>query len=508
MTISTPKPGTGISRTLVQQYDYTRDMAWADSQDPSYGNFPKFSYLTEYAVQVSDRYYLRDKTTGRWTDYGAKEADARRILMNQRGGTQSLSGVLQTVTADDVKLFFATGMLRLEGTIYAPGCPDFVTFSDEKRLNVYTDKRKEGDTDHISCTEELLKIIRNSLCAEPDEIPFDEMIKEIQSDRATPFRWTMHWLAARYQMPGFAPQTNLWFIGKRRGTGKGTLVSVMRELLGSQTVGKASQEDIAKGWTDGLLNRELIEWDEFKAPGGWRDFNNLLKEKTGNSTLTVNRRNVGVSTHPAVAMHIFSSNEDKPILVEEHDRQNTFIETCDNSVWTARAKALWNQTTREFTDSDMTSGFAALLNEIEIDIPFICAPLMTPKRAYLLGVSEDTVKRWVESGGADDYRSEERPSGTTARWEDLHDGYKEWVRERTHNKPEDLKGFKQAMKKHGYAAAEDEIRKMRQDGGPRKSMRLAKLTLPDLPDDELIDDIVWEGKLGLRPKIVALHGRM
>ncbi len=506
MTISIPKQGTGISHSLVQQYDYNYDMAWADPQDPSYVQFPKFNYLTQNAVQVGEQFYLRDKTTGRWTNY-EKEATARRILMNQRGGAQSLGGVLQIITEDDIKLFFARGMLRLEGTIYAPGCPDFVTFLDEKRLNVYTDKRKAGDTDHILHTEELLKIVRNSLCAEPDEISLDEMLEEINSDRETPFRWTMHWLAARYQRPGYAPQTNLWFIGRRRGTGKGTLVSIMRELLGGHTVGKASQEDIAKGWTDCLLNKELIEWDEFKTPGGWREFGNLLKEKTGNATLTVNRRHVGVSTHPAVAMHIFSSNEDKPILVEEHDRQNTFIETCDDPTWTARAKALWNQTTREFIDPDMTSGFAALLNEIEIDIPFICAPLMTPKRAYLLGVSEDTVKRWVESGGADDYRSDERPNGTFVRWEDLHDAYKEWVRERTHNKPEDLKGFKQAMRKHGYAAAADEPRKVLQDNGLRKSIRLANLTLPDLPEDELIDDTTSKGMSGLSRKIVSLHGR-
>src|SRR4051812_19828299 len=105
MTISTPKQGTGISHTLVEQYDYTLDMAWANPQDPSHAHFPKFSYLTQYAVQVSDQFFLRDKTTGRWTPYG-KEGDARRILMNQRGGTQTLSGVLQTITADDIKLFF------------------------------------------------------------------------------------------------------------------------------------------------------------------------------------------------------------------------------------------------------------------------------------------------------------------------------------------------------------------------------------------------------------------
>ncbi|WP_046864744.1 DUF5906 domain-containing protein [Microvirga massiliensis] len=488
MTISPPKTGTGIRASLVQSYDYTRDAAWTNPQDPSHGNFAKFSYLTEFAVQVGDTYYLRDKFTSRWTNHGSNSSNARRILMMQRGGTVQIGGIWQTITADDIKLFFSTGLLHLEGTIYAPGCGDFVIFSDEKRLNTYVDKRLAGDTDHLANTEEFLKVIRNSLCNEPDELPLAAMLDEINSNRPTPFRWVIHWLAARYQKPGFAPQTNLWFIGKRRGTGKGTVISAMRELLGGQTVGKASQEDIAKGWTDCFLHKELMEWDEFKASGGWRDFSNLLKEKTGNSTLTVNRRNVGVSTHPAVAMHIFASNESKPILVEEHDRQNTFVETCDDPAWTARAKALWNQTTREFVDPNMISGFAALLNEITIDIPFICAPLMTPKRAYLLGISEDSVKRWVEGGGADSYRTDKQPCGGTVVWEALYNDYKVWVRDYTHHKPEDLKGFKQTMKDHGYAAKDDPALKVKQPDGTRKSMRVAKLTLPAL--EEFADDVV------------------
>jgi len=508
MTISNPNRGTGIRSSLVTSYDYAQDVSWANPQDPSYGNFAKFDYLTQFAVQVGDTYFLRDKTTNRWTPHGSKEADVRRILMMQRGGVVQIKGTNHVISNDDIKQFLSTGMLRLEGTIYAPGCPDFVIFADEKRLNTYTDKRSAGDTDHITNTEEFLKVIRNSLCNEPDELDLKAMIDEINSRHSTPFRWVMHWLAARYQMPGFAPQTNLWFIGKRRGTGKGTLVSAMRAILGGQAVGKASQEDIAKGWTDCFLNKELMEWDEFKAPGGWRDFNNLLKEKTGNSTITVNRRNVGVSTHPAVAMHIFASNEDKPILIEEHDRQNTFIETCDDARWVVRAKALWDQTTREFVDPDMTSGFAALLNEIEIDVPFICSPLMTPKRAYLLGISEDTVKQWVESGGADIYRSDDEPNGGMPTWEALHDDYKDWVRDRTHNKPEDLKGFKQKMREHGYAAANDPCRKVKLPDGKRKSMRVAKLSLPiaDKEDDGDLAVDVWKGSHGAARNVVPLRG--
>ena len=364
MTISQPKPGTGIKQSLLKPYCF-EDQAWSNPSDP---NHLKFAHLARYCVLVGDTFYVRDKLTQHWSAVGRTGVLPK--LLNERGGMVQLGGFTCAITKDDIKSFLGHGVVSFAATTYAPGADDFVIFEHEKRLNLYGDQRLTGNTDDIASAEEFLKVIRNSLCAEPNEIGLEDMLAEVWDDAPTLFKWVMHWLAARYQRPGYAPQTNLWFIGPLRGLGKGTLVSAMKSILGGKAVGKANQLDIQKGWTNSLFGHELVEWDEFKAPGGWFETSNLIKAMTGNETIQINARNVGGTNHPAVAMHIFSTNDEKPMRVEEHDRQNTFVATTGDKSWSARAKALWDEESREFYASGLVSGFAALLNEIEVDFKF------------------------------------------------------------------------------------------------------------------------------------------
>src|SRR4051812_14120690 len=167
MSVSIPKSGTGIKASLVKPYNMT-DIAWSNPQDV---NFLKFSYLTGFCVQVGEHFYIRDKETLQWTKYATKES-AKRALAQQRGGQVTLGAYTHIITGDDIRLFFAVGLVELSNTIYAPGCGDFVLYKKQKRLNIYKDHRLDGDTDHLSDAEEMLRIIRNSLCAESDEKDF------------------------------------------------------------------------------------------------------------------------------------------------------------------------------------------------------------------------------------------------------------------------------------------------------------------------------------------------
>jgi hypothetical protein len=391
-----------------------------------------------------------------------------------------LNGYNAIISRDDIKTFLAQGVVSFVDVTYAPGAGDFVVFQDQKRLNLYRDRRLVGDTDDIVAAEEFLKVTRNSLCAELDEIGLDDMLAEIHGTKPTLFRWVLHWLAARYQRPGYAPQTNLWFIGPLRGVGKGTLVSAMSVILGFRSVGKANQLDVAKGWTDSLFGKELVEWDEFKAPGGWVETANLIKGMTGNETIQINTRNVGGTTHPAVAMHIFSTNDEKPMRVEEWDRQNTFVATTSDPAWAARAKALWDEESREFREPRTVSGFAALLNAIEVDYKFICRPFLTQKREELLTAFGCSVRRWFHGADLEALR------GATRSIEDLHRIYREWVHEHLHGRPEDIDEFRRKMCNGGWMVSHSTTTGSRTDGS-RRSFRGYRLCLPDFVDDEPLD---------------------
>jgi len=475
MSLSHPKPGTGIKQSLLQNYAF-EDQAWTDSLHPDHA---KFTHLARHCVLVGDGVYILDKHTQAWVPVGRAGALAK--LLSERGGMIALGNQFAVITKDDIKTFLAQGVVSFVGVTYAPGAADFVIFQDQKRLNLYRDRRLAGETNDMAATMEFLKVIRNSLCAEADEVGFDEMLAEIHGAKPTLFRWVLHWLAARYQRPGYAPQTNLWFIGPLRGVGKGTLVSAMSVILGSRSVGKANQLDVAKGWTDSLFGKECIEWDEFKAPGGWIDTSNLIKAMTGNETIQINTRNVGGTTHPAVAMHIFSTNDEKPMRVEEWDRQNTFVATTGDPAWAARAKALWDEESREFRESRTVSGFAALLNEIEVDYRFICRPFLTKKREELLDAFGCSVRRWFLGADLEALR------GATRSIEDLHSTYRDWVREHLHSKPEDIEEFRRKMLGGGWMVARSTTTGSRSDNS-RRSVRGFRLCLPDLTDGDELQD--------------------
>jgi hypothetical protein len=436
VTISPLKTTSGIKASLVPVYDFS-DIAWHNTGDL---NYPKFKYFTELCVQVRDTFYIFDKAVGAWRGM-ADFKSTMRTLCQQYLGVQTIMGVQMALTQDDLKNFFTHGIVSFDGTVYAPGMGPFVFYQGQKRLNIYKDWRMAGDVDDIPETEQFLKVVRNSLCNAQDGKDLAAMVDELCSKEKTAFRWAMHWLAARYQMPGFTTQTNLWFLGIR-GTGKGSLVQAMTALLGTAAVGKVSKEDMGRGWSDSLYGKELLEWDEFKSEKGWRDFGATIKEKTGNDTMQVSIRTLNSFSTPAVAMHLFTTNEDRPIQVEDTDRQNSFISTTEDKEVALTSKALFDPVTREFRNPKFLSGFAALLNELVVDIDFICSPFNTDKREELRAESEDTTTSWLEGY---------EPNTSFETWEDLHTEYKTWVSDHMNMRPEDIKSFKRKVRKAGRA---------------------------------------------------------
>lgn len=449
------------------------NVGWNIPSDPRHS--PKFAYLARIVCSVRDVYYVRSHS-GQWEEVKTKPNTIARVFQ-EHGGAQLIGGTQQVIDLDTIKAFLSTGIQSYRALTYAPGAPEFVTFNGERRLNVWTDLRIDGDADDIEATEEFLKIIRNSLCGADDELPLPEMLDEIMSDRQTPFRWVMHWLACRYQRPGYTPQTNLWFCG-RRGTGKGSLMSVMRAILGPKSVSKIDKADIARGWSDSMFGADLIEWDEFKG-AGWHDFSNLIKEKTGNESYLVTSRNVGSVLQPAVGFHIFTTNERLPIFVEQDDRQNSFIATTENLAWSARAKALWDENNE--LDPRIIPGFAALLNAIEIDLAFIRSPIITALRTKLADhFTDTTIPDWIDT-----YVNDHPIS--FPKWAELHESYGEFVRKHCSTRPLDLKAFRAAMEDGGFA--KEVVRKEFVGNHPeRKSVRYVRLTQrgDDQPEAEIV----------------------
>jgi len=180
-------------------------------------------------------------------------------------------------------------------------------------------------------------------------------------------------------------------------------------------------------------------------------------------------------------MHIFTTNDLIPALVEQHDRRNTMIGTTKDKSWVDRAAALRDLTDGTFKNPRLTSGFAALLNMIEIDHAFIRKPLETETRLELKSMSEDSLVQWANSGALEDYAKPGKGWYVDG-WKNLHSDYCLWNREATHTRSHDLKTFVRLMREKGYA--KETKAKVRGGDGIRRSVHRVVLIPPGLDEED------------------------
>jgi len=347
---------------------------------------PAFAFLSRRCIALGDSYWLR--TGNCWQPHN--KATARAALIQQYLSVNTKP----TITTTDIKNFLADGIVRFHGTGVFPGSPQFVWFQGRRYLNIWVDERVRPDIEQVCRAEILLRIIRENLCG-LDPISMDEMLLEYEGDGVTVFRWVLHWLASIYTRPGHHIGTALWFVGSNMGIGKGTIVGVLRTLLGPQWVGKASTEEMNRGWTDFLMGKLVLEADEFEV-GSRTGLNRLYKQWIGNDVLEISKRHLGSFTIPNCINHIMTTNEIHPIQLDRNDRRHSLVHTSDDHSRNALAVAFHKLGKEEKLAA--IKGLAAILASINIDDGLISKPFPTEHRTALIAWSAPAVERWFAAG--------------------------------------------------------------------------------------------------------------
>ena len=347
-----------------------------------------FEFLARRCVALGDSYWIQSGSC--WEPH--TKATARAALIQQFLSVNTTP----TITAADIRNFLGDGIVRFHGTGVFPGSPQFVWFQGRRYLNVWVDERIAPEIDHVCSAEILLRIIRENLCG-LDPISMEEMILECNGEPPTIFQWVMHWLASIYLRPGHHIGVALWFLGPNMGIGKGTIIGVIRKLLGAQWVGKASTEEMSRGWTDFLAGKLVVEADEFEV-GTRTALNRLYKQWLGNEILELSKRHVGSFTIPNCLNHIMTTNEIHPIQLDRNDRRHTIIHTSDDRSRNALATAFHKLGKEEKLAA--IQGLAAILAAINIDDDLISKPFPTEHRAALISWSASAVERWFAAKDA------------------------------------------------------------------------------------------------------------
>lgn len=388
-TIVHPSGDLGVDMSFITAYDFHDNAVMTNGSDI----YDKYvDYLGRRCIVIGDRFYVKEAGTGHWSKM--TKPSARSTLYSQHGGAETSLGI----TMSKIEEFTTKHVPVFAAPIFAPGAPEFVIYNGTKRLNIFVDRRCPADFSLFEHAEIIMRLIRENLC---DEAPksFDEMFEEIDSGQRTTFAYVMHWLASAYVNVGHHIGTALWFVGPNQGVGKGTLLKIMKHLIGAGHVASVNVKEF-ETWNSFLNEAVLVEGDEVNF-GTRKELAAMMKMMIGNSAITIRERNVGSYCIPNVANWIMTTNDLAPILLDPGDRRHTMIQTTSD--WSRNSLAIKFNTMPKADRENCIAGFAAILQSIVIDTRWISKPFETGLKRSIIDESRDPVERWFATTWTTDF---------------------------------------------------------------------------------------------------------
>jgi len=133
----------------------------------------------------------------------------------------------------------------------------------------------------------------------------------------------LNWLAYNAQYPDKKIKHAVLLGSQHQGTGKSTVIEVMRHLLGTNNTNSLSTKDLSNSKQDWLNNKVFIAVEEVKnmKPG---QMNNLKRYITEDSAM-VDVKFGEYKAQTNYANFIFTTNEERSLYLDEHDRRYFII---------------------------------------------------------------------------------------------------------------------------------------------------------------------------------------
>lgn len=343
---------------------------------------PKDLYLGEKCCMDPKGNYCVRQQNGVWMRCNHKAAE---LLL-----TQHWLGGPHLLTADDIKRWLDKEVPVVQGYMNVPTSQApaieyegrvFINSWDPNSV-IKPDHTVLDDSEMRFHIELLLRMMRESLCARPDQQPLEEMLRLARSDKPEDLEWKflISWLAAPLQSLGLNLQTNLWFLGELGGSGKGTLAAIMALIYGKQNSCLLNMEEVTHGgWSDQLVGKLIgcVNELEFTRKINW---NVWIKQHCNEDTLTIRHRNTDAYSVLNFCNWMFFCNDECPMAMDTNDRRNMLISTTTDKRKTALAVQL-----RGFMDNRekarrMLQGFVHLLHQHPVDRRLLAFAPDTPIR--------------------------------------------------------------------------------------------------------------------------------
>lgn len=413
------KKQSGVNKKLFKSYNF-EDHIW-------YKNSPEFDHylkLADRCIIVGKNYWMRNTLTNVWAEIGVQGQALNEAYSKWLGGEV----IERPITKDLIKAFF-TGdekrsfekdgktieysekigsCPRIDGCTVLPLCTQMVQYKGKLQLNIWKDESIQSDEKHILLGRTLLRIVYRSLCngEQLHQDPANEaelILQQVLTDSYTniDFKVVMYFLATLVQRPGYNLLINLWFCGELEGIGKGTLMDIMKVIIGSNLFTTLNKSDVERGWTHHLMGRTLIEVNELDVHGKnckmtGQEWGVWIKEKCNETSVTFSQR--GVDTDPVINIgnYIFTTNDENPVFLSKTDRRNQMIKTTDDPYWVAYASEFQSQHVQRDIN-EVAAGFAHILEQVKIDFKFISKAHINEFKAGIQESSSNEVEEWIKT---------------------------------------------------------------------------------------------------------------
>ena len=408
----------GVDRTQWQKYDMTQN--WGDPQTVGEAANRALCYKIAHTSKPSS-YHIRrpDCTWEEITDIKRAKATA---YMYWKDMSFVFDNKKYEITRKHITEFIDKELITITKKCMIPVEVEYIRTTDSDiNLNDYIDMTL--DPSGKICYEDalpILRMIRYALCSDEQYVwkekedvellidefdplhssdpEMDNMWNTITSPKKSNFKWVINWLANIRQNVGTNSSVALFFHGKETGIGKNTLSVVMGRVLGKRICKLIKEQDIERGWTDGVKDRVWIHADEWTSTT-IRKHNALLKGFIGNAEATTTARLIGEKEIINTTSWYFTSNEPNPVFVDDNERRYTLIDTTGHKTESRMlAKRVYDILKHGGPECEkMLAAFNAVLCSVKVNHKLIQYPLENEHRQVLKEMNKPAIELWLES---------------------------------------------------------------------------------------------------------------
>ena len=325
------KRTTGLKKVTTQVNN-----RFLDSSNVNAVIKPVYEYLSDKCFQVEGkqqyRYVLR--STGDVIKTSSVSELKRRMKIEYCG--QLVDGY--PISTEVIDSYIDTVLMTVDGEMALPLCGAVASVNNRYYINKFVDNAIDNndpllDSDILMLDDYLTLMARGNFNITEYDMTCEKLIDIVigkkfeRGSKEELVDFFFNWISGIYHRPGVSYPTVPCFFGRKHGTGKGTMASVITRIVGN-SLANVSQSATAgrfNSLTDGkliLVYNEVAEYKDF--------YNDIIKGTNSEETRIVEAKGVDSLEVINITNMILFSNNLTPFKIDQGDRRLVVIQTLSN----------------------------------------------------------------------------------------------------------------------------------------------------------------------------------